>query len=215
MMPGTDDAILEQAHRPGATIGVDSPIGWPDAFIDFVVAQRDGRIDEVLEPAASWRRSLSFRAGDEMVREVTGQIPLSVSTDRIGLVAMRCVALLARMDREGIAVHRDARPPLFEVYPAAALRAWNLPHRGYKASRDIRSHLIDLICEQLPSLQMPDAARILCLDVDHAFDALISALTTRAAALGAIHPAPEHLREQAAREGWIAVPSGLLGELFD
>jgi len=46
---------------------------------------------------------------------------------------------------------------------------------------------------------------------DDAFDAVIAALIARAHALGGTHDVPPTLREQAAREGWIALPSVALG----
>ncbi len=42
---------------------------------------------------------------------------------------------------------------------------------------------------------------------DDAFDAVIAALIARAHAIGGTHEVPPTLREQADREGWIALPS--------
>ena len=35
--PAGDDVILEAIERAGKT-GIDCPLGWPDAFVDFVAA---------------------------------------------------------------------------------------------------------------------------------------------------------------------------------
>ena len=79
-----------------------------------------------------WRRQLAWRLTDEAVRERTGLIPLSVAADRIGHASMRCAGLLAQMASQGRPVDRCGTGPVAEVYPAASLKCWGLPWRGYK-----------------------------------------------------------------------------------
>jgi hypothetical protein len=54
----------------------------------------------------------------------------------------------------------------------------------------------------------------LCRRSDHAFDAVISALLTRAAALGFTRPPSSDQLAAAVREGWIAMPTCSIDELI-
>src|SRR5712691_13071857 len=65
--------------------------------------------------------------------------PLSVSADRIGHVAMRCACLLALFAQQGHDVDRGGSGKIVEVYPAASLKAWGLPYRGYKRPEDTQA----------------------------------------------------------------------------
>lgn len=89
-----------------------------------------------------WRRTLAYRETDREASRLTGRWPLSVSTDRLGLTAMRCAGLLARIAQSGIEVDRSGAGAVVEVYPGASLRLWQLPTAGYRtdpAARGIRS----------------------------------------------------------------------------
>nr|WP_276611049.1 DUF429 domain-containing protein [Kineococcus siccus] len=52
-----------------------------------------------------------------------------------------------------------------------------------------------------------------CAASDDAFDAVVAALTARAAAVGAATRPAQGQRAAAAREGWIALPTGPLADL--
>jgi hypothetical protein len=76
-----------------------------------------------------------------------------------------------------------------------------------------RQALIDALLERTPWLDL-GAYVDLCADSDDALDALIAALTSRAAALSRTStPDDAHLRQQARREGWIVLPEVLLESL--
>ncbi|MFZ4078216.1 MAG: hypothetical protein ACOYKK_02115 [Microbacteriaceae bacterium] len=47
-----------------------------------------------------------------------------------------------------------------------------------------------------------------------AFDAVIAALCARAAALGLVERPPDEIVERARVEGWIALPTGPIGDLL-
>ena len=104
---------------------------------------------------------------------------------------------------------------MVEVYPAASLKCWGLPHTRYKGDghRAGREALLGQILAAAPWLDLgPHAA--LCARSDDALDAVVAALSARAAALGRTLPPQEGLELQLARtEGWIALPTGPLGEL--
>lgn len=131
-----DEQIVDAAADSDCVkLGIDCPLGWPVPFVEFVGSHHDGH---VVVPAGVaglvWRRRLAFRTTDAAVRELTGQrlIPLSVAADRIGHTAMRCAALLATLASRGLRVERAGTGLVVEVYPAASLWSWQLPHRGYK-----------------------------------------------------------------------------------
>jgi predicted nuclease with RNAse H fold len=186
--------------------GIDCPLGWPERFIDFVRAHREGHV--AVPAGADWRRRLAFRETDLVVREATGLVPLSVAADRIAHPAMRCAALLAELARRGEPVARDGTGRVVEVYPAASLQRWGLRHRGYKraANAEHLDRLLDALLTRAPWLDL-GAHDAVCRSSDDAFDAVIAALTARAAAQGSTTVPDAERAAVAATEGWIALPT--------
>jgi predicted nuclease with RNAse H fold len=205
---GADDARLVDAMAGADKAGIDCPLGWPEPFIDFVRAHRDGHVPDPGDVAGlDWRRRLANRETDLVVRDETGLVPLSVAADRIAHPAMRCAALLAALARQGEPVDRDGSGLVVEVYPAASLKRWGLPHRRYKRAGNVASlgALVDRLRARAPWLDL-GAGEDLCRRSDDAFDAVIAALTARAAARG-LATAPDGAQAATARtEGWIALP---------
>lgn len=159
-----------------------------------------------------WRRRLAYRETDREIRILTGRWPLSVSTDRLGLTAMHCAALLESLgDRIG-RVDRAGGGVAAEVYPSATLRTWGFSTVGYKTDATIRSTLLAAILERAPWLKPGPMAELMTAS-DDAFDAVIAALAARAHALGQWHRPPPESLDRASREGWIALPSVDLAEL--
>jgi predicted nuclease with RNAse H fold len=205
----TDDDL--DALRDGArVVGIDSPFGWPRAFARAVGAWSAGEE----WPAGAEARDLRFRATDRDVQRRTGLWPLSVSTDRIGVCAFRCAALL---DRWGV-WDRAGAGGVAEVYPAAALRWWALPSRGYKASDpgapEVRAGLVAELRARCPWLVLDDEQAAACAATHDLLDALVCALLARAVDAGATTPPPAELAALAREEGWIHVPSGELSALL-
>jgi predicted nuclease with RNAse H fold len=212
---GDDEAILAAA-RGADKLGIDAPIGWPDAFVDFVVAHRDGHVsvpDGVV--GIDWRRQLANRMTDfEVRRRLPGLVPLSVSTDRIAHPAMRAAGLLSRLAAQGKPVDRSGAGVVVEAYPAASLRCWQLRASGYKGPTNaptLRALAGDLLA-QAPWLDLGEQLERF-MTSDHRFDAVVAGLTARAAALGLTHEPTDSQRKIARREGWIAVPTGPLAAL--
>ena len=204
---GADDNALLAAFAEADKVGIDAPFGWPDAFVEAIVAHRDGR---PWPDHGANREPLRFRRTDIAVHERTHRWPLSVSSDRIGVTTMRLAGLLSRLEQNGEAVERDGSGRIVEVYPAAALDIWDLPSRGYKRkeNRDARCRLLDAIKTRTHGwLTLPDAVCQSCQGSDDVLDAVIAALVARAAATGRCEPIPNEVRPQAQREGWIALPS--------
>src|SRR5688572_15552106 len=89
---------LDELIGRADAIGINAPFGWPTAFVEAVTHW----------PLSSWspqeRIRLQFRETDLQVQKETIIWPLSVSTDRIALPAMRAKSLLQRYgvsDRSG------------------------------------------------------------------------------------------------------------------
>lgn len=197
-----DDAALLRLARDADTVGIDAPFGWPRRFVSAVSEwSAQGAWREPWDEDA--RRALRLRATDRWIAGLPGaRAPLSVSADSIGVCAMRACGLLHAL--QGPSVDR-VNGPVAEVYPAAALRRWGCDIAGYKQDAEIRLRLLDSIA----SGEWLDlgACRDELVRTDHAFDAFVSALVARAAAVGKVIPVPEEHEEDAAIEGWIHIPA--------
>lgn len=190
--PVEDDELLGCFQAADADkVGVDVPFGWPDEFVDALLAYRS---------STAWPRGnpklLLFRETDRVVQKMSGRWPLSVSSDRIAVTAMRAARLFSRLAQP---VERDGSGRLVEVYPAGGLRCW-----GFSEGRDNRLAEVDR--RTRPWLHLEEPVRRACEASDDALDALIAALVARAAGRGLCEPIPEEVRERARREGWIALP---------
>jgi predicted nuclease with RNAse H fold len=212
-----DDGRLLTLIETADKVGIDCPFGWPLPFVNAVAIHAN---------AAAWpgrgqlgsshRQSLRYRLTDEVVYQQVGIWPLSVSTDRIGVTAMRCAALLDALATAGHPVDRTGGGWVVEVYPAAALKHWGLPHRGYKKQEGsiVRAQALDQLCAKLPTLLLDEDALDRCRRSDDAFDALVCALVARAAGLGlTTPPAPGDQVKRAQVEGWIHLPISKLLDL--
>ncbi|MGW9630228.1 DUF429 domain-containing protein [Agromyces sp. NPDC055520] len=205
---GASDGLIVEVAVEVDLMGIDCAFGWPDDFVEFVSRHAAGaRVDLSRDEGMDWRRRLAYRETDREVLRRTGRSPLSVATDRLGLTAMHCAALLdALADRIG-QIPRGGSGRVVEVYPAAALRLWELNRPNYKVDADVRVGLIANLEERAPWLDL-ETVRPQMIRSDDAFDSVIAALVARAHALGGTHPVPPAVREQADREGWIVLPSG-------
>ncbi|RUR03190.1 DUF429 domain-containing protein [Labedella endophytica] len=212
---GVADAPIVAAAVRAEKTGIDCALGWPDAFVRFVsdhAGDAPGPSTTPVDGGMDWRRTLAYRETDRRVREVTGRWPLSVSTDRLGLTAMRCAGLVARLREAGLDTDRAGGGGMAEVYPGGSLRLWGIRVDGYRTDADRRADAINALAEVAPWLDLGEWRPVLLRSTD-AFDALVAALAARAAATGrAETPPPEHA-EVASREGWVALPTAPLSTL--
>lgn len=212
---GADDALVIDAITTADKAGIDCPLGWPMPFVEFVTAHQAGHVDIPTDlTGRAWRRNLALRLTDQDVHARIGLRPLSVSTDRIGHAAMRCAALMAGLAHAGRPVDRAGRGAVVEVYPAASLIQWELRHQGYKRRAGLMAlgHLVDELQVKAPWLDLGPHESA-CRHHHDAIDAVIAALTARAAAQGLTTTPDNDQTNTAAAEGWIALPTRPLRDL--
>jgi predicted nuclease with RNAse H fold len=214
---GATDPMLVEAARPADKVGIDCPLGWPVAFVDFVQRHARGDIRPGEGRDIEARRPLAYRRTDLAVVHAGGPFPLSVSSDRIGRAAMRAAGLLSALAMPGEPVDRSGHGRVVEVYPAAALRRWGYESRRYKGGPNAgtRRILVDRVLDATSSwLAISSEHRAACAQSDDVFDAVVAALNARAATLpGAVSVPGPHELSEAIIEGWIAVPVGELADL--
>lgn len=211
---GNTDGDIVGLAQGSARVGVNCAFGWPDDFVAYVAANARGEAPDPDLRGIEGRRRLAYRETDRATHRITGRLPLSVSTDRLGLTAMRCTDLLAAFADAGDVVDRSgATGRLVEVYPAASLRLWGVAVSGYKTDAAARRAATANLLAVAPWLIVSLDQRALMEASDDAFDAVVAALITRAHALRATHPIPPAALDRARREGWIALPAAPLDEL--
>ena len=207
---GLDDGALEELIARTDLTGIDAPFGWPAPFVAWLVRSNGGEVAEDTGAVPDWdadhKRRLRYRATDLVVRERMGRWPLSVVTDWISYVAMRCTGMLQRLG----ARDKLGGDGVVEVYPALALRQWDIPAVGYKGSGKDAARarvLHDGVLARCPWLVLTEDQMARCIRTDHALDALLSSLVARCFAIGAVEAIDEQHREAAQREGWIVIPT--------
>ena len=222
LIVGCDDDALLDRMADADWIGIDAPFGWPVRFVETIGDWEARRTWPAVD-----KDELRFRDTDRFARK-TARLPLSVSTDRIGICAMRCAELLTKLaERRGSGpIDRAGGDRVVEVYPGAALPLWSgeaadlkLDPGGYKGTKPNevtkRERLLETLERAAPWLHIEAAERGLCVKSDDALDAVLCALVARAAERGLTTP-PEDERESARApvEGWIHLPRpGSLGAL--
>ena len=132
--PTSDEQLVEAVQRADLT-AIDVPLGWPDGFIDAVVAHRDHTGWPPIGTAPPEDRiALRYRTTD-LVTRTGGSRPLSVSSDLIGVAAMRGARIQHLLETAGVPVDRSGvTGRIIEAYPAAALRVWGLSSSKYKGT---------------------------------------------------------------------------------
>ena len=208
---GVGDEAIVAAAVGAQRIGIDSPFGWPDAFVDFVARHHAGHPPAVELATRDQRRPLTKRCTDLAVQRRTGLMPLSVSADLIAHVALRCAGLLGQLAAVGVDVGRVDGTTV-EVYPAAGCKVWGLPYRN-KKDLAVLGEAVAALRIAAPWLDLEPHETIIATHHD-AFDAVIAALLARAAALGATFTPDDAERAVAQREGWVHVPTLELSALI-
>ena len=192
--------------------GIDAPFSWPLAFRHALASHGE----EGGWPADYRSLDYQLRSTDRFVGKIARR-PLSVSTDRIGVTAMRCARLLQELGEDrGKRIDVAGDDHVVEIYPAAALSAWGAKEagfdpNGYKTGPNATSKRAALVQSFVEAtdrwLDLSADVRAACIKSDHVLDAFVSCLATRAAQLGkSRRPETEDQRELGRVEGWIHVP---------
>lgn len=149
-----------------------------------------------------------MRKTDLEVHRRTGLVPLSVVADRIAHAAIRWAGIEARLKEAGVNAARDGSGVICEVYPAAALKRWSMPFRGYKRRENAqaRHELVMTLSDAFRWLDWADHKET-CSRDDNALDAVLAALIARQVAGGACEGPPDELLETVRTEGWIWLPA--------
>lgn len=207
--PVTDEALEKILNSGADRIGLDVPLGWPDAFVQALGAHHRGDGWPEANTGSPYRR-----VTDVEVRRLTCLMPLSVSADRLAYPAIRVAKILSSRSP----VDRSGEHQLVEVYPAAALKVWGLAWKKYKGidGKVALGRLVGQLQLGTPWITRSEGAWRAAEDDDDIFDALVCALIARAKAVGLCHALSPADQLMAAREGWIAVPKpGSLTHLAD
>ncbi len=116
-------------------IAIDAPLGWPEPFSNAVSLHAAGRHLSDMN-----KDELLKRKTDQYVKDRFKVNPLEVSADKIARASVSALNVLSHFrglcsDKklELAWSHRDLPcVSAIEVYPAASLKAWGLPHKKYK-----------------------------------------------------------------------------------
>lgn len=240
VLDADDDTLVAEIAKSEWT-GIDAPFGWPDDFVEAVSTFTENGD----WPANAKSERLRHRETDRFTHDHVEQEaavsvwPLSVSSDRIAVCAWRCARLLSRLAREtgwpfdriGVPLTTgmdgppdEPRPQglvakrgVVEVYPAATLALWGLPHKDYKprssATRALtwRNRRRDIV-EGLEAaaggwLILSDDVREKISTEHDCLDAMIAGIAACAAATDrTVKPTMEQ-RGAAQHEGWIHLPA--------
>ncbi len=188
----------------GRVVGIDVPLGWPDAFQEAMKRHRADRPQRL--PA-----EFPARLTDEHVRKHLGLTPLSVAADLIGRCAWQAAAILAGCPHRINPVEACVAPCVIEVYPKAVLRVlagkvlFNELKRYKSGPGQVESRR--RICEQVMRgrivFEAYSETMLACHDALDAVLALYAAWAFDRG--GVVFPTPEE-RERVSREGWIYYP---------
>ncbi len=207
---GGSDALIIELAADADVVAIDAPFGWPTPFVDVLASYQTGAAWPRQRPHDLWFRRTDVRAQGK----TGGRWPLSVSSDRIARPAERAVRLLTLLGSSGQAAARDGSDAVIEVYPAGALRCWEINADGYKNAdaRQVRERVRDQLLGAV-GLDVGEHERAELAAADHPLDALIASLVGRAFGLGRTTLPGEEDLDAARREGWIHLPTIGLAQL--
>jgi hypothetical protein len=207
-----NDQFIVDSTREAEKLGIDCALGWPIEFVDFLKSYSQSSFSQI-DGDMSWRRRMAYRETDRAVREFTGRWPLSVSTDRLGLTAMRCAGLLSKLSADGVEIDRTGAGKVVEIYPGASLRLWGFDTSGYRASATARAVLLERVQQAAPGFEPGDFAELMIESCD-AFDSVIANFAARSAQVGLSTRPTIANAQRAQAEGWIALPETTIAALI-
>ena len=209
------DLRIVSAAADFEKLGIDCALGWPAAFAEFLKSLGRENQGAPFSADKDFRRNLAYRETDRNLHRLTGKWPLSVSTDRLGLTAIRAAGILSQLSHAGFEVDRTGTGLVVEVYPGATLRTWGFVTAGYRDSTDVRRGLLLELAERAAWLTLPPKLLKLATENCDSFDAIFAALAARAAQLGRYHAPSVQQMALAKTEGWLALPDVRLEDLAE
>ena len=194
---------LETFRSERILIAIDAPLGWPAPLGQSLNTHSAG------DPIDADSNKLFSRFTDRYIRQEVGKKPLEVGADRIARTAHAALQELAILRQES----QDAIPlawshqglsgmSVIEVYPAATLKAHDLPSNGYKDNKDPKHKRVRTkILDSFTSFHVPLECRNIAIRNSDGFDAVVCLLAAADFAGGNALPPPDY--QQAQKEGWI------------
>ena len=193
-------------------VGVDSPLGWPRAFVEAVHAHQS------LEPwpGGTDRSMLTHRDTDRAIRRLGARAALSCRRTSwvLSPCGVRCCNSVGPESGANLPHETAADDSRRILRPRSA--AWAVVSARYEdrrdpvAARTVREQIVRQVGADVASWLDLTAVSDRCVQSDHVLDALVSGLVAVATAVGATHwPSPDE-RGAALVEGWIHVPSTAL-----
>ncbi len=193
-------------------LALDAPLGWPDGFGSKLASHKAGQTIK-----RTCREVFFDRETDRVVRKESGQKPLSVGADRIARTSFVALEILEKVRQNQKSKGQDISiawtPEIqgvqaIEVYPAATLKMYEYPNKGYKKQgnidqRKIREEITNKLCKHFkPRIKQSLQDRM--LDDPDALDAVVCILAALDFLVGdAIGPENGRERKRAEKEGWI------------
>jgi len=206
--------MLQYCSNDVDFVAIDVPFGWPKPFVEALIGYEISMA--FVDPGQRYQlRETDLWVRDALPRHLSrsgGPNPLSVSTDRIGATAMVGTVLLHALADRGFSLlpsTGNRSRAAVEVYPAASLWVWHLPHKGYKKKEGEHKRR-EILCglKRLFDLRIRRCHERRLVAHDHCLDALIAALTAQQYANCNTFD-PEGMEECTLKvEGWIRVPKG-------
>lgn len=206
---GTDYETEIGSHVSGnerALIAIDAPLGWPSSLSRSLSHHRPGaKIDAVSE-------EFFRRKTDRIVEAEVGIRPLEVAASWIARTAYSALESLAAIrarctcDLPTILSSKASfSKGVIEVYPAATLRAHQLPHQKYKdnGNREVREKILDGLLSRIELSREVDRETL--LTSHHILDAAVCALAAHDFLSGFVRKPNDSEVELARIEGWIWV----------
>lgn len=173
------DLICKIIRENGQTLmAIDSPLGWPQALGNSLIDHKAGMTIE------SNDNFLFRRETDRFIREKIEIQSLDVGADKIARTALATLKRLNQIRSKSnheipLSWNPDVIkiPSCIEVYPAATLKAWEIPPRGYRGNEprhyDAR---INIIKKLKAFIELAPATIKAMENCDHAIDAVICLL---------------------------------------
>ena len=192
-------------------IAIDAPLGWPRPLAEALGRHKAG------EPVEASADELFSRTTDQKIRARFGLRPLEVGADRIARTARAAMSQLQRLrNKIGSPVKlawcpcslRNEGTWVIEVYPAATLKAHDLPFKSYKkqhdnAHREKREAILDGLKATGTGVDVSERFRETALGNADGLDALVCLLAASDFLRGDASPPDDRSRRRATHEGWI------------